>query len=194
MAFNIYKSLLARCWQIGSMNKFLPSKKISLMKRILSVVTIAAVMAASCNTTPKTDTVQTAPAIQPIDTFGLAQYQQWKAQNELANPNAYMNQQAAEQPTRTIVKYVPVRGTTTTRRSSSSGSMSSSSSNTAQASRKKGWSKSAKGAVIGGVGGAVAGAVINKRNRAVGAVIGGVLGAGAGYGIGRGMDKKDGRY
>ena len=63
--------------------------------------------------------------------------------------------------------------------------------NTAKA--KKGWSKAAKGAVIGGAGGAVAGAVINKRNRAAGAVIGGVIGAGGGYVIGRSMDKKDGR-
>jgi len=36
--------------------------------------------------------------------------------------------------------------------------------------------------------------VINKKNRAVGAVIGGVIGGGGGYVLGRGMDKKDGRY
>jgi Glycine zipper len=59
--------------------------------------------------------------------------------------------------------------------------------------KKKGWSKSAKGAVIGGAGGAVVGAVVNKRNRAAGAVIGGVIGTGVGYGIGRAEDKKDGR-
>jgi len=64
--------------------------------------------------------------------------------------------------------------------------------NTAKA--KKGWSKAAKGAVIGGAGGAVIGAVINKRNRAAGAAIGGVIGAGGGYVLGRSMDKKDGRY
>jgi YMGG-like Gly-zipper len=62
------------------------------------------------------------------------------------------------------------------------------------ATRKKGWSKAAKGTVIGAGTGAVAGAIINKKNRGVGAVIGGILGAGAGYGIGRSMDKKDGRY
>jgi Glycine zipper len=58
---------------------------------------------------------------------------------------------------------------------------------------KKGWSKTAKGAVIGGVTGAAAGAVINKKNRGVGAVIGGVTGAAAGAVIGKQMDKKDGR-
>lgn len=60
--------------------------------------------------------------------------------------------------------------------------------------KKKGWSKAAKGAVIGGVGGAVAGAVIAKKNRGAGAVVGGAVGAGVGYGIGRAKDKKDGRY
>ena len=61
---------------------------------------------------------------------------------------------------------------------------------TTTASRKQGWSKSANGAVIGGVGGAVLGAVVGKGK---GAVIGGVLGAGGGYIIGRSQDKKDGR-
>ena len=51
-----------------------------------------------------------------------------------------------------------------------------------------------KGAVIGGVAGGVAGAVIHKRNRALGGVVGAVVGAGGGYAIGRGMDKRDGRY
>ncbi|MFL5773029.1 MAG: hypothetical protein ACJ75F_07725 [Flavisolibacter sp.] len=155
------------------------------MKKILSIITIGAFMAVSCNTTPKTD--ETKVTSTP-DTTGFAQFQQWKAQNELP-ASQQMTQNSSTQPTRTVVKYVP----RTTR--SSSGTINSESSNTAKASsQKKGWSKAAKGAVIGGVGGAAAGAVINKKNRAAGAVIGGVLGAGAGYGIGRSKDKKDGRY
>ncbi|MBB1284537.1 glycine zipper 2TM domain-containing protein [Flavisolibacter sp. BT320] len=59
---------------------------------------------------------------------------------------------------------------------------------------KKGWSKTAKGAVVGGVVGAGAGAIINKKNRAAGAVIGGIVGAGAGAVVGNEMDKKDGRH
>jgi outer membrane lipoprotein SlyB len=58
--------------------------------------------------------------------------------------------------------------------------------------QKKGWSKSAKGAVIGGVGGAAVGAAVSKK-RGKGAIIGGVVGAGTGYIIGRSKDKKDGR-
>lgn len=148
---------------------------------------MAAVLAVSCKS--NTDTANTKPAIPaPVDTAGLAQFQQWKAQNELATTT--QNNAAAPVATpapKTVVKYVPVKSSRTT-------SYSSTSSNTAKASTKKaGWSKAAKGAVIGGVGGAAAGAIINKRNRGAGAVIGGVLGAGAGYGIGRGKDRKDGR-
>lgn len=62
----------------------------------------------------------------------------------------------------------------------------------AQTTQKKGWSHSAKDAVIGGVGGAVAGAVISKK-KGKGAVIGGAVGAAGGYIIGRKKDKKEGR-
>lgn len=59
--------------------------------------------------------------------------------------------------------------------------------------KKKGWSKAAKGAVIGAGTGAAAGAIISKK-KGKGAIIGGVVGAAGGYIIGRGKDKKDGRY
>ncbi len=58
---------------------------------------------------------------------------------------------------------------------------------------KKGWSKSAKGAVIGAGAGAIGGAILSKK-KGLGAVIGGVVGAAGGYIIGKGMDKKDGRF
>ena len=58
--------------------------------------------------------------------------------------------------------------------------------------KKKGWSKAAKGAVIGGAAGAIGGAIISKK-KGLGAVIGGVVGAAGGYVIGKKMDKKDGR-
>ncbi len=55
---------------------------------------------------------------------------------------------------------------------------------------KKGWSNSAKGAVIGAGAGAVGGAIISKK-KGKGAIIGGVLGAAGGYIIGKHKDKKD---
>src|SRR5689334_18082544 len=136
------------------------------MKRILSVFTVAAFVA--CNSNPKAGDTTTVPA---QDTVGMAAYQQWKAQNELANTQ----QNTAVAAPVTHSSATTKRSTSTKRTSSgssNSGSMSSSSSNTAKASEKKGWSKTAKGAVIGGVAGAAGGAVINKKNRGAGAVIG----------------------
>lgn len=174
------------------------------MKRILFAISTVAVMASCSNNNPRT-AAETQTIIPPADTAGLAQFQAWKAQNELAVANqlAQQNQAAAEAPVREVVRErVVYVDRPTTRRSSSSARRSSSSGNSGvynstssgTARQKKGWSKAAKGAAIGGAGGAVLGAVINKRNRAAGAVIGGVLGGAVGYGIGRGQDKKDGRY
>ena len=167
------------------------------MKKLLPILGFTFLMAA-CNTTPelKNDAVQPAQQVlsQP-DTIGMAAFNAWKAQNELASTNAYQAQQTQALPekTRTIVKYVPVEkpakatpatSSNTQTTSSSSTSTEQSSGNSAEAGtgagngtaetptveKKEGWSKAAKGAVIGGV-----------------------VGAAGGYGIGRTMDKKDGR-
>lgn len=66
-----------------------------------------------------------------------------------------------------------------------------SSSNEAKVTKKKGMSKAAKGAIIGGTAGAVTVGLITKSGK--GAVVGGIIGAGTGYIIGRKQDKKDGR-
>lgn len=157
--------------------------KLRTMKRMMIPVLTITVFIAACNTTPDATTQK---AIQPsADTTGLAEFQAWKAQNELMSTQ----QNTAMQPqTREVVKYYPVSSA----RRSSGVSRSSGSSGTVY--RRKGWSSAAKGAVIGGVAGAAGGAIINKRNRAVGGVVGGILGAGVGYGIGRGIDKRNGRY
>ena len=167
------------------------------MKKMLSIMSVAAVMAA-CNSNSKTTEAEVEAKIAAYkdsirmvaDTSGLSQYQAWKAQNELADANQDNTQFAASAP---VKKYTPARKVS--RNSSvnnNNGSMNSESSNTAK--RKKGWSKAAKGTAIGAGSGAVIGAVVNKKNRVVGGVVGGVIGGGVGYGIGRSMDKKDGRY
>jgi hypothetical protein len=166
------------------MKKKLP--KLYIMKRMMIPVFAIAVAMTACNTTPDTTTQK---AIQPtVDTAGLAEFQAWKAQNELVSTQ--QNAAMAQPQTREVVKYYPV---SSARKSSSSSSGSRTASTGTTASKKKGWSSAAKGAVIGGVAGAAGGAVINKKNRAAGAVIGGVIGAAGGYGIGRGIDKKNGR-
>lgn len=62
-----------------------------------------------------------------------------------------------------------------------------------QEKKKKGWSKAAQGAAIGGVTGAVGGAILSKK-KGLGAVVGGIVGAAGGYIIGKGMDKKDNQF
>ncbi|MFL5810705.1 MAG: hypothetical protein ACJ749_14375 [Flavisolibacter sp.] len=166
---------------------------INVMKRIVPVVAIAAMLTA-CNSSPKPE-VQGSQTTTTVgsDTAGLAQFQQWKAQNELATTNQYGQTTTQSAAPQTKVVYVPQK-TRTVYRNTSSGSSGSMSSTSSGAAKKRGWSKAAKGATIGGVAGAVGGAVINKKNRVAGGVIGGILGAGVGYGIGRSKDKKDGRY
>ena len=161
------------------------------MKRIVPVVAIVAMLTA-CNSSPKQAVQGAQTTTVASDTAGLAQFQQWKAQNELATMNQYGTTTQSATP-QTKVVYVPQK-TRTVYRNTSSGSSGSMSSTSSGAAKKKGWSKAAKGATIGGVAGAVGGAVINKKNRVAGGVIGGILGAGVGYGIGRSKDKKDGRY
>ena len=60
----------------------------------------------------------------------------------------------------------------------------------AEAPKKKGWSSTAKGAVIGAGVGAAAGAIIDHNNRGAGAVIGGLSGAAVGAGAGAVIDHK----
>lgn len=159
------------------------------MKRIfysLTIIGLLAVLFTACSR--KAGNTETKTALSYSDTAGLAEFQEWKMQNERV---------AAVEAYRKSVEATPaVQRSTgrTTRNSSNSGSMMSGTENQAKTTQKKGWSKAAKGAVIGAGSGAVLGAVIHKRNRALGAVIGGVVGGGVGYGIGRSKDKKDGRY
>ena len=179
------------------------------MKRLIPFLSIA--FLAACNSTPQKEDVAAPLTVQQqvpaIDTAGLAQYQAWRAQNELADVQELTapKQQASAPVYKAPAKRsAPVRRASNTRtsapsRTSSDNSVASNdgvgsqSSESTQPAKKKGISKAAKGAVIGGVTGAAGGAVINKKNRVAGAVIGAVIGAGGGYVIGRKMDKKDGR-
>ena len=91
----------------------------------------------------------------------------------------------APSPKPVVTPKATAKGSTT---STNSGGSTASTTTTTQ---KKGISKAAKGAIIGGVGGAAAGAIIGRN--AKGAAIGAGVGAAGGYIIGRSKDKKDGR-
>lgn len=159
------------------------------MKKTLPILSIAAVVLAAIAIIVTVSSGKTKQAdaasmvLSASDTTGLADFQEWKAQNERKDASMYYASAPVAAPVKqTVVKkvYVPAAPAKQTSQP--------------VASKKKGWSKAAKGTAIGTAAGAAAGAIINKKNRVVGGVIGGVLGGGIGYGIGRGMDKKDGRY
>ena len=188
------------------------------MKKLIPFLSLAVLMAA-CSPNAKENSSASAAEQQfqaykdsirmAADTAGLAQFQQWKSQNELGATEPEVQDQApakaavARKVTKAPVRKASNRAPVATKPAPETPAVSGGSGNDvamgnesaeeAKAEKKEGWSKAAKGAVIGGAGGAIAGAVINKKNRAVGAVIGGVIGAGGGYVLGRKMDKKDGR-
>jgi hypothetical protein len=144
---------------------------------IAAVVSVAAIVGISSNTKMK-----------KVDATELAQFEAWKETKTL---EALETEKASYVAPKTTARSTAPKRTV----SYQSPKMVSESQNAAKTTTtKKGWSKAAKATAIGAGAGAVLGAVINKKNRAVGAVIGGVIGGGGGYVIGRGMDKKDGRY
>ena len=144
---------------------------------IAAVVSVAAIVGISSNTKMK-----------KVDATELAQFEAWKDTKTL---EALETEKASYVAPKTTTRSTSAKRTVNYQ----SPKMVSESQNAAKTTTtKKGWSKAAKATAIGAGAGAVLGAVINKKNRAVGAVIGGVIGGGGGYVIGRGMDKKDGRY
>lgn len=158
------------------------------MKQKLIIIALATVAAVGCK--PKNSATETTTQTTVTqDTTGLHQYQQWKAQHELASPNQYNPNSLNQTSNNAAYGTAPAP-----KRRATVYSSQSTSSHTATVSKKKGWSHGAKDAVIGGVGGAVIGAIADKNNRGAGGVIGGVVGAAAGYGIGHHKDKKQGRY
>jgi surface antigen len=183
------------------------------MKRLLPIFSFALILSA-CNTSvpaEATKAVQTEQATPSLDTVGLSAFQNWKAQNELAQAEALnqpqQNTAETPRPVRKQSAPAPKRVVTAPKSKPISkpapqpeakdevakgeGSMNNESAGEAKAEEKKGWSKATKGAVIGGAAGAAAGAILVKKNKAAGAVIGGVVGAIGGHVIGGKMDKKD---
>jgi hypothetical protein len=150
------------------------------MKHVLAVLAITLFIGACKDRQTAAGTESS--VIVPADTTGMAQFKAWKAEQEKqALIDSVKKSEAA--------KHAVARKSNSS--STKKETISYESSNAAE--EKKGWSKKAKGAVIGAGTGAAAGAVINKKDRVLGGVVGGVVGGAAGYGIGRHKDKKDGR-
>jgi len=154
------------------------------MKKLLhlSIFILAILLFVACNRNAGTNGLTTY-----ADTTGLSEFQKWKANHELKEASIYDqmgNKVVYKKPATEIRSYTPAPAST---------SLSSTGEYPAKTSEKKGWSRRAKGAVIGGGSGAIIGALIGKKNRLVGGAIGGALGAGMGYVVGNELDKKHGR-
>jgi uncharacterized protein YcfJ len=148
------------------------------MKRIFYTTTAVVVSAAMLISSCKNNDNKLESGSVPVTPNSISQqdyndYKAWK--------DSQQNAKTTTPPTQTVVvhKHYTVNETAPA---------------TQPVKKKKGWSKAAKGTVIGAGVGAAAGAIIVKKNRALGAAAGAVIGGGAGYGVGRSMDKKDGRY
>src|SRR4030095_2272586 len=161
------------------------------MLPILLLLFVAAILFSACNNKPSAD--DAGKVLTYTDTVGLADFQKWKVQNELKDPAVYYQVGSATSTTQPIKKATKSHSSVQRTSNTSGRSLNSVSQYPAKTTVKKGWSRKAKGAVIGGGGGAILGAVINKNNRLVGGAIGGALGAGIGYVIGNELDKKHGR-
>src|SRR5947208_628099 len=129
------------------------------MKFFFLLVTVAVT---ACNSTPKA--VETATLVKPDSAY-------------VARPELPVVNPVAATPVTTVEQKKVITKNSTASNSATTNSSSTSQNSTTAPAKKKGWSKTAKGAVIGGVVGAGTGAIVNKRNRGAGAVIGGVLGA-----------------
>ena len=154
------------------------------MKRLLPFLAISILTAfvfTACQSKLQTDTSNY------TDTVGLAEFQKWKTLNELKNPGIYYQQ--GNEPALTTSASKSARSYTP----ANNVSMNSEGQYAARTSVKKGWSRKAKGAVIGGGGGAIFGALIDKNNRLVGGALGGAVGAGVGYIVGNELDRRHGR-
>jgi hypothetical protein len=174
---------------MGSVQTNFKPIKNQVMKRIVPILSLVAVIALVMTACGRKGTEDT-KAVSYEVTFGLAHFQHCKYKNERLDPNQYYLQ-AVQKTTP-----APVRRTTPKKTSTNyvSGSMNTVTENQAKTTEKKGWSKAAKGAAIGGGAGAIAGAVLVKKNRVAGGALGAIIGGGIGYVIGHAKDKKDGRY
>ncbi len=164
------------------------------MKKILSIFTIVAILAACKSKT--NSTLSNSKNMVLVDTTGLSKS---NVLTDVGNNKYVINDKAVSNPVAAKpASSSPKQKSNSTINNSTSGNSGGSGSNTSTAeappvSADKGWSHAAKGTAVGAGSGAIIGAVVNKDHRVEGALIGSAIGAGTGYLIGRAKDRKTGR-
>jgi hypothetical protein len=160
--------------------------KFRLIKKVFLPILILTVFAA-CNSNKKTDTRDIRLLSDSSAYHNSISSDSAKIKNENNIPVRTVHHEAA-------VSHASSNSgnSGTVSKSGTSSTATNSGSSATQGTQKKGWSKAAQGAVIGGATGAVGGAIISKH-KGTGAAIGAAVGAAGGYIIGHEKDKKDGR-
>ena len=145
------------------------------MKNIVLILT-ASVLLLSCKHSANEAGVTENPKKVTIDSMNVVIEQQKADLAKQKSIDSMQNIVNNQRPRQVIIHHdAPVAQTATT-------------TTTTTAPKKKGWSNTAKGAVIGAGAGAIGGAIINHKDRGTGALIGGLAGAGLGAGAGAIMD------
>ena len=169
--------------------------KQSVMKKILSIFTIVAILAA-CKSKTNSE-FSTSKNMVLVDTTGLSKS---NVLTDVGNNKYVINEKAVSNPaTAKPSSSLPKQTSNSTAGNSNSGNSGVSGSNTSTAEAPapvpadKGWSHAAKATAVGAGSGAIIGAIVNKDHRGEGALIGTAIGAGTGYLIGRAKDRKTGR-
>lgn len=164
------------------------------MKKILSIITIVAMLAACKNKT--NSELSNSKNMVLVDTTGLSKS---NALTDVGNNKYVINDKVVSNPAVAKPSSSTKQTSNSTVNNSTAGNSGGSGSNTSTAETPapvpadKGWSHAAKGTAVGAGSGAIIGAVVNKDNRVEGALIGSAIGAGTGYLIGRAKDRKTGR-
>jgi hypothetical protein len=141
--------------------------KIFTMRKLLIALAATAVFASCHNNADNAAAIESAKQAT-IDSMNVVNAEKERAEHE--------------------TKASKKRSTAAAPAASSENSTASSGAAAPAPAKKKGWSHTAKGAVVGAGAGAITGAVVNKNDRVKGAAIGTIVGAGMGAGIGAIVD------
>jgi hypothetical protein len=146
--------------------------KMKTMKKLFSILTVVVVLGACKNQSDPAIGSAKQATIDSINTVNTVKKQAIDSVNTVKEREAERRVRAAQANSS----------------NNSSSNTTTTTTTTTEEPKKKGWSSTAKGAVIGAGTGAVAGGIIGKN--AKGAVIGGLVGAAAGAGTGAIIDAK----
>jgi hypothetical protein len=154
------------------------------MKSLVAIL-VASGLLLACNDNAEKQAAAQKARQQTIDSLNLVLAKQ-KAVDSMQRINDSLETARAKSVEKNTHSSARATGAREANTQAGGGEMSTT---TSQAAKKKGWSHTAKGAVVGAGTGAITGAIINKEHPGQGAIIGTVIGGAVGAGTGLIVDK-----